>query len=109
MSQPEPKPQHSLREELFLLTVQTAVPLNIAEIKAKGGPNDFQWDWAREFADDLGSMGDILQFKGEKPGQTAAVMNRFTYALAIMSFAPGGVDFAGLHFETKLENEHATT
>ena len=99
MSQPEQKPQRSLREVLFLLTIQTAVPLNIAEIKAKGGPNDFQWDWAREFADELGSLGDILQFKGEKPGQTANVMNRFTYALAILAFAPGGVTFAELHFE----------
>lgn len=97
MSQPEP--QHSLREELFLLTVQTAVPLNIAKLRTDGGPNDFQWDWAREFADDLGSMGDILQFKGEKPGQAATMMNRLTYALAIMAFLPGGVDFAGLHFE----------
>jgi len=99
MSQPEPKPQRSLREELFLLTVQTAVPLNIAEIKAKGGPNDMQWDWGREFADELGSMGDILQFKGERKGEAATMMNRFTYALAILAFAPGGVNFAGLHFE----------
>lgn len=102
MSQPEPKPQRSLREELFLLTIQTAVPLNIAEIKAKGGPNDFQWDWAREFADELGERGDILQFKGEKPGQAATIMNRFSYALAVMAFAPGGVTFAGLHFEATL-------
>lgn len=100
--------QWSMREELFRLTVMTAVPLNIADIKAKGGPNDFQWDWAREFADDLGSLGDILQFKGERKGETATVMNRFVYALAIMSFAPGGVNFAGLHFETKMENEHGT-
>lgn len=107
MQQQEQK-QWSLREELFRLTVMTAVPLNIADLKAKGGPNDFQWDWAREFADDLGSLGDILQFKGERKGETASVMNRFVYALAIMSFAPGGVDFAGLHFETKMESEHGT-
>lgn len=100
MSQPEQK-QWSMREQLFRLTVITAVPLNIADLKAKGGPNDFQWDWAREFADDLGSLGDILQFKGERKGEAATMMNRFAYALAIMAFAPGGVTFADLHFEAQ--------
>lgn len=107
MLQPEPRPQRSLREELFLLTIQTAVPLNIAQIRAKGGPNDMQWDWAREFADELGERGDILQFGGERKGEAATMMNRFTYALAILAFAPGGVNFVGLHFEVtdvQLEN-----
>lgn len=99
MSQPESKPQRSLRDELFLLTIQSAVPIDIAKLAATGGPNDSQWDWVREFADDLGSLGDVLQFKEEKPGQAAVMMNRLTYALAILAFQPGGVTFAGLHFE----------
>lgn len=76
-----------------------AVPLNIAELKKHGGPNDFQWDWAREFANELGERGDILQFGGECKGEAATMFNRFAYALAIMAFAPGSVDFSGLHFE----------
>lgn len=99
MSQPEQKQQRSLREEIFRLTLQTAVPLNVAQIRGKGGPNAFQWDWAREFADELGARGDILQFNGERKGEAATLMNRLAYVLAIMAFAPGGVDFAELHFE----------
>lgn len=91
------------RSELLLLSLQIAVPLQIAEIRAKGGPNDFQWEWARDFADELGERGDILQFKGERKGETATIFSRFAFALAIMAFVPGGVKFAGLHFEATAE------
>lgn len=92
-------PVWSVREELLRLSVQAAVPLLIAELRQKGGPNDVDWDSARAFATELGERGDILQFTGEKPGETATVFNRLAYAMAVVAFAPGGVDFAGLHFE----------
>lgn len=91
------------RSELLLLSLQIAVPLKIAEIRAKGGPNDFQWEWARDFADELGERGDVLQFKGQRKGETATIFSRFAFALAIMAFVPGGVKFAGLHFEATVE------
>jgi hypothetical protein len=78
---------------------ELVVPFKIADLKAKGGPNDFQWDWVQSFGDTLGERGDILLYKSDKKGETASIFNQFTYALAIMAFAPGGVRFAGLHFE----------
>lgn len=92
------------QQELLRLSIMTAVPLNIAELKAKGGPNDFQWDWARDFSDELGSRGDILQWKSEKKGETATMFNQFAYALSIMAFLPGGVEFAGMKFEANPMN-----
>lgn len=94
----------SIREELLRMSVMIAVPLQIAKLQEKGGPNRWQWEWVRDFADELGSKGDILQFKSDTKGETANVFNNFAYALAIMSFAPGGVRFAGLHFETTVSN-----
>ena len=88
-------------QELLRVSVQCAVPLHIVDLKAKGGPSDFQWEWAQAFAGELGAKGDILQFRGCRKGETATMFNRFAYALAIMAFVPGGVDFAGLHFEAK--------
>lgn len=89
------------RGELLRLSVQVAVPLEIATLKEKGGPNDFQWDWVREFADELGERGDILQFAEGRKGKTATMFARFAYALAVLSFLPGGITFAGIHFEAK--------
>lgn len=93
------KPDWQPHEELLRLSVMVAVPLQIAELKARGGPNDFQWDWARDYADELGARGDDLQFKGARKGETAQLFKNFAYALAILAFLPGGVRFAGLHFE----------
>jgi hypothetical protein len=86
--------------ELLRLSVQLSVPLIIDDLRRQGGPNNFQWDWVRDFADELAARGDILQFKGER-GETAIIFNRFAYALAILAFLPGGVRFAEMHFEAR--------
>ena len=84
---------------LLAIAVSAAVPLNIIDIEHRGGPDDLEWEWARNFTDELGERGDILQFDGGKRGEAAIMFNRFAYALAIMAFAPGGVRFCGMHFE----------
>ncbi len=54
---------------------------------------------ARQTASLLAEKGDILLYRGAKRGQTAAVFNAVAFALAVLAFQPGGVTFAGHHFE----------
>ena len=86
---------------LLLATLQAAVPLEIAKLRQRGGPNDFQWEWVADFAEELAERADILLFRGERKGETATMLNRLVFALAVMAFAPGGVTLAGLHFEAR--------
>ena len=41
-------------------------------------------------------------------GVTAQVVTALCECLAMMAFLPGGVNFAGLHFEARMEEEEAT-
>lgn len=84
--------------EPMVTALSAAVPLYIMELQQHGGPNDLQWEWARSFADELGAQGDILQFGGARKGEAAIIFNRLAYAMAILSFLPGGIRFADLHF-----------
>ena len=44
--------------------------------------------------------GDVLMFGSKKSGEVAEVFNTLACNIAILSYAPGGVDCFGLHFET---------
>lgn len=44
--------------------------------------------------------GDDIMFKSKKRGESATAFNALAEAIAILSFAPGGVTFHGLHFES---------
>ena len=85
-------------------TLEVAVPLRIAELARQ---NDEQRGrtmraWAANAADVIASRGDQLMFrskphKGE--GGTADTFNDLARALAVGAFVPGGVTFAGMHWE----------
>lgn len=51
---------------------------------------------ARESVVELAERGDVLQFGGPGAGKAATALARGLAAAALT--APGGVDFAGLHF-----------
>lgn len=82
------------------IALSAAVPLWIAEIRRKGGPDAEDMEACRRFSDELAEHGDLLQYRGGRPGQTADLFNNFAYCLAVMSFCPGGVRFAGNHWES---------
>jgi hypothetical protein len=86
-----PLVQLELRNELRVLG-RTAVDRTIAR-------------WAAEGADQVVSRGDILQFRGGKRGETAEVFAALARGLAALSTAPGGVTFAGRHWEMELAGE----
>ena len=84
---------------LLTTMMQTAVPLYIERMKAKGGPDDEDRKKAQETSEILGERGDILLFGGGKKGECADQFNRTAEAIAILAFCPGGVEIFGSHFE----------
>jgi hypothetical protein len=73
-----------------------------AEMKQRGGPTSRDFDKARAFAPDLAAKGDRLLYRGAgKPGEAAKLMEDMCFAIAVLSFVPGGITIFGNHFENK--------
>ena len=81
--------------------LEAMVPLAIQEIVRSGGITDEHINRARGIAWDVAEHGDILLYKSNKKGESARMMNKLVEGLAILSFCPGGVIFAGLHFKSE--------
>jgi hypothetical protein len=84
---------------LLSLSLSAAVPLHIMRMKEKGGPDDADFERAREASDLLGQHGDILIYGGGKPGLCATLFNRMAHAAAVLAFCPGGATVMGVHYE----------
>lgn len=87
--------------ELLRLTVECAVPLWIE--RAKHMTEAERTSRASMCAQIIAEKGDVIMFKSKKAGETAGAVNALCEGLALCSFAPGGVKFLGLVFETRLE------
>ncbi len=86
---------------LLLQTIASSVPWLIQDFERIGGPTDIDVKRVRSYSHILGAEGDTILYKSNKKGQTARNTNILCEALAVMAFCPGGVTFAGLHFEGK--------
>jgi hypothetical protein len=47
---------------------------------------------------EIAEHGDIILYRSDVAGESADAFNRLAEGLAILSFAPGGVRFAGRHW-----------
>lgn len=81
---------------LLRIALSAAVPLWIGKLKTR------QWSELMERRDKcvemIASHGDNILYRSKKPGQTAEAFNALAEAIAILSFAPGGVRVFGLEF-----------
>jgi hypothetical protein len=75
-----------------------AVPIQIEKIRAAGIVNVDRQDLS-EFSSILGAKGDLLLFGSKRAGEQNALAQRLAYSVAVLSFAPHGVNTFGLHFE----------
>jgi hypothetical protein len=81
---------------VMLLTLETAVPLWIERWKRRSPKErDARADHCAQV---IGEKGDVLQYGGKG---CAEAFNALAESLALLSFAPGGVRFCDLHWETK--------
>ena len=87
-------------EELLPLHLGVQVPLYIAELKEKGGPDKADFALMQEAGRALAAKGDRLLYRCEKKGETAALVGELAFGIAILSFLPGGVTTFGYHWES---------
>jgi hypothetical protein len=78
-----------------------AVPLRIAELLALSPPDRASRMalWQRESGQAIASHGDQILFRSKHRGETAEAFNHLARGLAVLAFAPGGVTFAGQHWQ----------
>lgn len=85
-------------KELIPLHLSVAVPLHVAELLRRGGPDDEDFRRLSEIALDLSANGDRLLYRSDRAGD---LINKLAYSMAVMSFCPGGVKAFGLKFESQ--------
>jgi hypothetical protein len=88
-------------EVLLPMTLQLAVPMEIRELQQLDAD---QFEATREAWAENAKPGDLAGAFSEAvlyriEGETAPAFAHLARALAALAFAPGGVRFAGLHFE----------
>lgn len=104
--------------DLLKISLECAVPLRMMEMLHRNppGPTEWEWDQLPRIGENLAygedthrggthPGGEYLMFRHPKePGVTAQLFNELAFALAVLSFAPGGVRFLGQ--EWKAEGEY---
>jgi hypothetical protein len=90
-------------EQTLPLFLQATVPVLIAELAEAGGAVEADLARVRGYASDFGTDADALLFRRE--GKTGEMASKLVDALAVLAFQPGGVEFAGLHFEAQREGD----
>lgn len=83
--------------------LEIAVPLYIEKLSEGGGPSKDDYDDLKSITKEIAYKGDILLFGSEKSkkGSVQDVFNKLAFALAVMSFFPGGVSAFGNHWESR--------
>jgi hypothetical protein len=84
---------------LLHLTLQTAVPLHIEEVR-KWTPEQ-RIAYCHEHADTIASRSDDLMYGSRKKGEVAKLFNVLARALACLAFQPGGARFGELRWEAE--------
>jgi len=85
---------HGLQAHLLRCHLSALVPLVIQEYLLGQRVLCFP---RHDLIQTIAAYGDTILYR--YPGRTAQVAFALVEALAILAFAPGGVDFLGLHFE----------
>jgi hypothetical protein len=92
---------------LLEMMMPMAVFLRIKSLEQRGGPAPEDMAKIQETSDMLGEHGDILLHGGGKKGECADLFNRTAHAIAVLAFAPGGVELFGTKFEAKRQKVKA--
>ena len=89
-------PQEQATSDLLSASLSAAVPLWIERLKSQ--PWEVLDQRRSQCIDVIASHGDNILYRSKKPGGTAKAFNALAEAIAILSFAPGGVRIFGLEF-----------
>jgi hypothetical protein len=88
-----------LKQALLKTSLQAAVPLWVATVRGYS-PDQYR-ERCQRAVNLIAGKGDLILYRSKKTGGSSEAFNALAEALAILSFAPGGVKLLGLHFETQ--------
>lgn len=80
----------------LVLTLDLAVPIAIEEVRA--WTPEQRHAYCHEHAQEIAHRSDVLMFGGKK-GEAAKLFAVLARALGCLAYAPGGVKFAGRHWQ----------
>jgi hypothetical protein len=89
---------YSTTRELLRTSLEAAVPLWVLRVRSYTiAERDERLQYCGQM---IAEHGDDILFRSKKKGGTAAAFNALAEGIAILSFAPGGVNVFGGHWET---------
>ena len=95
----EPPPLSGAGKNPVLMgLLEVAVPKWIEEVR-KLSPEE-RFASIKGVGQLIAEKGDVLMFGGGKKGEAAHLFNELARGLAVLSFVPGGVKFAGMKWES---------
>lgn len=87
---------HEREWNIFLLLLETAVPLQAIRIQARGGPTQEDRERVAGYSE---AIGALPLFTKRPKGETDRIFNMIAESVAVLAFFPGGVAAFGKHFE----------
>lgn len=84
--------------DTLYIFLSAAVPMQIAQIRARGGLDASDDAETDKIASEIANQGDALLYRG-KSGEARYLVTRLAKALAILAFQPGGVTLGEHHWE----------
>lgn len=78
--------------------LDASVSLRIIALQERGGPTKEDFKRIQGHDQLLGERGNFLWMKSKKKGETAKVANAVADAIAVLSFAPGGIVIFGRYW-----------
>ena len=88
----------TVRNTNLIAYLTTAVPAWIEKVRKL--PPAVRAAMAKDVVPVIEAKGDVLMFGGGKKGEAAHLFNELARGLAVLSFVPGGVKFAGMKWES---------
>lgn len=91
----------AIRCQIYRNAIDLAAPVEILNLKRKGGPDKWDYQWLQEAAldkllvDSDARLCGFLDGEGHKRGLLGVLCR----AIAIMAFCPGGVEIFGVTYE----------
>lgn len=79
-----------------------AVPIEIAKLLQRGGPNDTDVDLVRMYGFNSLDGADAALFGGGAKGEAATWFNCLAQSIAVMAFVPGGCTILGVRYEAQV-------
>lgn len=83
------------------ILLEALIDLYVWDLRSRGGPSSADFATARDVGERLAFTGDVFQWPDPKAEIQPPTPKQIAKALACGAWCPGGLNFAGRHWEVK--------